>query len=172
MEYFANALTVCYMGKAKEQIRQDAEYRRALKATRLENQPAVEEFRTLVAVRLKERYATYKQGGGSMEALERACGVDRGIIGKILSGRRGGYNVDSLIRVMMQLKADIDVIQANNSRDKALMDQLALVLGSHIPKEIHFVMDALERAVKEVKAAQEAARSGPIKTSGKSRRSA
>jgi len=105
----------------------------------------------------------------SQEAIEAASGVDRGIIGSIERGDRD-YRIDSLLRVLKVLSADVlDIIFAPDPLAKQLHDAVARIYKAGVPSETHFLMEAIRRAEAGIDAAARA-RSGP--SHGKPPRSA
>jgi transcriptional regulator with XRE-family HTH domain len=112
-----------------------------LKLTRHENQGAVDRIKAAIGERIRKF-----RGDISQEAVETESGVDRGIISKIEGGKTD-YRIDSFLRVLMAVKGDEEILFGKNPLEDALHQQLNIILRGGIPSEIHYIMDALSRAV-------------------------
>lgn len=85
------------------------------------------------------------RGGIKQEAIAAASGVNRGIIGSIERADKD-YRIDSLLRVLQVLQADVLEIFAPDPLAKQLHDAVARIYKAGVPSELHFIMEAIRRA--------------------------
>lgn len=99
-------------------------------------------------VELKQRIGEHMlrlRAGRKQEVIERESGVHRTIIGKIERGSTD-YRINSLIKVLIALKASEETLFPDDPLEEALRKKLITVLRRGKPEDRNYLISTIERA--------------------------